>query len=277
MSLSGTLLFIDGEPAGDPTLGLLLASEKTVNVFETMKASGASIFRLSEHLNRLFESAKTAGAQIPKERKEIETELENALKQIPPQETVFLRLTAIGSHTMIFVFHRTYPNHIYEKGVGLMTTAVCRNESNAFPPEAKTGQFLNAILSHLDPVLAGAFESLFLNQEGYVTETRASNFFIVKNEILKTPEPRGILDGVTRRFVIECARKEGFPVHEMPITRHEVWNADEAFLTNTSGEIVPVAFLDGRKIGSITPGAITKKLMGRFQSELAQELKSREN
>ena len=277
MSASDMLVLIDGEPTEDPAVLLSLVSEKNVSVFETMRVSGSSIFQLSRHLDRLFESAKTIGIQIPKGKKQIKAELREALKHTPFQEPFFLRLTILSSHTIVFVFRRDYPTRLYEEGVDIKTTAVCRNESSAFPPEAKIGQFLNAILSYLDPFSADAFELLFLNREGTVTETRASNFFIVKNKVLETPEPRGILNGVTRRFVIECARKERFSVCERPITRHDVWNADEAFMTNTTSGIVPVRSLDGRTIGEGKPGPVTLKLRRRFEMEFRREVAIRKN
>jgi branched-chain amino acid aminotransferase len=119
------------------------------------------------------------------------------------------------------------------------------------------------------------FDVLFLDESGFVTESSIWNVFIVKNGILFTPA-QGVLHGVTRQFVIECAQEESFQVQESNTMRHDFWNADEAFLTNTSGELVPIRSLDGRKIGDQIPGKITKQLTAKFHQKVEQEI-SNEN
>jgi branched-chain amino acid aminotransferase len=157
---------------------------------------------------------------------------------------------------------------------------VRRSLSNASPPEAKTSAFQNGVLAALEPNPAGAYEDLFLDMNGYVTEVRIGNLFIVDAHALLTPPTAGILNGITRRVVIECARRAGIPVREVPLTRHDVYNAREAFLTNTSWEILPVSSLDGRKIGGAStdrptdgpvPGPVTAKLHRIFKQKVAQE------
>ena len=272
MDLSETLVFLDGQKTKDPHLLVSKLRENETNVFETMRVYRLKIFRLDKHLDRLFASAKTIGISIPKTRESIKKELVSILRQIKNKREIFLRLMVMRGRTFVFVFHRSYPDRIYEEGVDLNTTVVKRNFSNAAPPEAKTGEFLSGILSVLDPSADGIFENLFLDRWGYLREARTANFFIVKNRCLKTPDATGILDGVTRRFVIECATKEEIGVVETVLTRHDVWNADEAFLTNTSGGLVPVRSLDGRQIGMRAPGPVTVELTRRFQIEYELEI-----
>ena len=243
-----------------------------ISVFESMIAFGKCVFRLDDHLDRLFQSAKTAGIQIKKNKEQVRKELLGVLNEHSREKEICVRLTILQNQTLIFLSESSWPKEIYQKGVDLVTTTVRRNHSNAIPPEAKTGEFLNGVLAILDPPAHDAFETLFLDQNGYVKEARVWNFFIVAKGVLCTPPTDGILDGVTRRFVIECARKERFRVEEKQVTRHEIWNADEAFITNTSGKIVPVRSLDQRIIGSKMPGLVTQKLMERFEIELKNEI-----
>ena len=146
-----------------------------------------------------------------------------------------------------------------------------RSHVNAVPPTVKTNAFLNGVLSVLEAECEEPFDHVFLDAQGYLTEGTVWNVFMIKDKVLYTPGT-GILDGVTRRFVIECAGKEHLPVQQTFLTRHDFWNAHEAFITNTSGEIVPVRSLDSRTIGTRIPGLRTLQLMTRFQKELKREL-----
>ncbi len=260
--------------------------EETVNVFETMRVCGKEIQFLDEHMNRLFESAKTIGLTIPKTKQQIKKELESAIRQfgadsganrsaagaVPgsgrgrggASENLSVRLTTTAFQTIISISERAWPSWIYEKGVDLQTSPVRRNLSNSLPPEAKSNQFLNAVEAELHSFEKPPFAFLFLGSEGYVRECGTWNFFIVRNGALATPPPAGILNGVTRRFVIKCARKERIPVEETFFTRHDVWNGDEAFITNSTAGIVPVRSLDARMIGEEVPGPVTHKLRQKF-------------
>ena len=173
--------------------------------------------------------------------------------------------------SFVFLLDRKRPDTIYQQGVDLKTAVTRRHFPKAESPEAKANAFLNNVLAAMERELSGAYESIFLDQEGYVTEATIWNVFMIKTGILMTPG-MGILRGVTRQFVIECAVKEHLPVQETNLTRHDFWNADEAFLTNTSGEIVPIRSLDGRKIGRKIPGSMTQRLMTRFRKEVEKEL-----
>ena len=163
---------------------------------------------------------------------------------------------------------REIPEKLYETGVILKTSSFPRGSGNAFPYQSKTSSYQQAVLASTEPDPAGAFDWLFLDQRNYLTETRTGNFFIVKNRRLLTPPEHLILNGVTRRFVIKCAHETGLKVRETPLTRHDFFNADEAFLTNTSWEILPVRGLDGRVIGTGAPGPVTAGLHRIFTAKI---------
>ena len=266
----GPRLFINGKPAESNLVPLPFEQEE-LSVFESLRSYGGIIFRLGQHLDRLFESAKSAGLDVSKSREELRKEVYLALRY-SGRKDAFLRLWLDSHDRYILVLERNRPAWIYEKGVALKTAATRRNLINAAPPEVKAGEFLNNILAFLEQEDPETFESIFLDADGFVTEALVWNLFTVKRGKIFTAGS-GVLNGVTRRFVIECAEKERLPVFELNLTRHDLWNAEEAFLTNTSGEIVPIASVDGRKIGGHIPGLITRRLTERFRKELRKELR----
>ncbi|OGW84901.1 MAG: hypothetical protein A3C35_06910 [Omnitrophica bacterium RIFCSPHIGHO2_02_FULL_46_11] len=268
-------IFLNGSRISSEHVFPTLFSEDQIFVFESLRSYGGIIFRLEEHLDRLFESAKTIGVHLPKTRSELRKELTACLTHEGGQDR-FLRLALDEENSYIWIDERKRPGWIYEKGIDLQTAVTHRNLINSAPPEAKTSAFLNGVLAFLEKGDSSVYESIFLDQNGYLAEATVWNLFIVKGRELRTPQV-SILHGVTRQFVIKCAHKEGIPTLESNITRHDSWNADEAFLTNTSGEIAPVRSLDGRMIGKQIPGEVTKALMARFQKDLKKELKSRAN
>ena len=254
-----------------------LFARETAGIYESLKTYNGIFFRLEEHLDRFFDSARTLGLRVPKTRSEIRLDLKKALADSRKKDA-FVRLTLVGDELFTVVSERTHPPEMYRKGVSLKTTAVRRNASNQSFPEAKsTTACLNQVLATVDPQPAGNYEILFLNTEGYLTEARIGNFFIVKKGRLLTPPPVGLLDGVTRRFVIECARLVKIPVEERSLTRHELFTAEEAFLTNTSWEILPIREVDGRQVGSEIPGPVTKKLQAIFKREVQRETRRAKN
>jgi len=257
-----------------------IASNGKVGIYESIKAYEGVLFKLEDHLDRFFESGKTVGLKIPETRGEIRRRIEKALAESGKKDA-FVRLTLIdnvgATHASpllsVIIAERTHSPELYRKGIVLKTSAVTRNTSASSFPEAKTTSgCLNQVLATLDPAPPGTYEILLLNQEGDLTEVRIGIFFIVKNGALFTPAPRGLLDGVTRRFVIKCARLGKIPFEERPLTRHELFNADEAFLTNTSWEILPIREVDGRRIGGRIPGPVTQKLQKLFRREVEKEI-----
>lgn len=251
-------------------LSPVLLSEEATGVYESLRSYNGVIFRVEEHLDRFFESAHSLGLKVPETRKEIRGRIEKALAE-SGREEAFVRLTLAGEEIFVIVTERTHPPAIYKKGVSLKTSPVRRSPSEVAFPEAKSTACLNQILGTLDPAPAGNYEILFLNKQGYLTEARIGNFFMIKKGLLLTPAAHGLLNGVTRRFVVECARSARIPVAERPLMRHDLFNADEAFLTNTSWEILPICKVDGRKIGSSIPGPVTKKLQIVFRKKVEEE------
>lgn len=245
-----------------------------VGVFESLRTYQGKIFHLEAHVERFMDSARTAGLQNLSARM-IKEEVLLALKAFHQdypklkKDDVFIRVTAWpygakpGRKIFCVITQRKHAAEIYQKGVSLRTSSVRRSLSHASPPQAKTTAYQNPLLATLEP--SQGYEWVFLDQAGYVTEVRIGNLFIVKNKKIVTPPTTGILNGVTRRFVLECARTAKISALETPLTRYDIFNADEAFLTNTSWEILPVRELDGRKVGGKIPGPLTLKLHQLFK------------
>ena len=250
--------------------------EEEIGVFESLRTYGTRVFRQGEHLDRLFESAKTAGFAMPT-RGSLEKELKlavNAFRVVNPDKKkmdLFLRLTLMNKKIFVLVGEKKHSQELYESGVALKTSPIKRSLSNASAPEIKTSSYQNAVLATLEVAEPQTYEWIFLDRNGYVTEVRIGNLFIVTKDGLLTPPTLGILNGVTRRVVIECALQAGIKVKETFMTRHEIFNAQEAFLTNTSWEILPVRELDRRVIGKNIPGPITQKLQQTFRQKIKKE------
>ena len=286
-------IFINGKTRSD---GLVpcFHPEEQISVFESIRSYGGRIFRLDEHLNRLFSSAKTAGLKLAKSRAQLKKEIKSCLTHWKGSDC-FIRLTVDSNNSYIFLLNRKRPPFIYETGLSLKTIVTRRTLTSASPPEVKSNAFFNCVLAAMELEAGPAgetaakqsletaakqssqtIEAIFLDANGYVTEAASWNIFMVKAGEVRTPQT-GFLNGITREFVIECARKERLPVFETTLTRHDLWNADEVFLTNTSGEIAPVRSLDGRLIGKHIPGPVTNRLMSRFRRELEKELNEHED
>ncbi len=247
--------------------------EEQISAFESIRSYGGKIFRLRQHLARLSESAKTAGLRLPKSSAELKREIKACLAHWKEKDC-FIRLTVDRCNSFVFLLNRKRPPSIYEQGLSLKTAVTRRDLVSASPPQAKASAFFNCVLAAME-LEAGprgeTSEALFLDPNGYVAEAASWNIFMVKGGTILTPDTN-ILRGVTREFVIECARQVRLPVFEATLTRYDLWNADEAFLTNTSGEVAPARSLDGREIGTRLPGPITKKITIRFHEELKKEL-----
>jgi branched-chain amino acid aminotransferase len=265
-------VFINGKKVKTTEAATPFHTANRLLAFESIKSYRGSPFQLGEHLSRLVDSARTIGLTLAKSERELGAEVRNILKSYPKKDK-FLRLSVDKDASYVFVLDRKRAARIYQKGVKLQTAVTRRHLVHAEPAQAKTNAFFNSVLATLDRAGTDAFEAVFLDVDGYLIEAAIWNIFTVKNGGVLTPGV-GILNGVTRAFVLKCAHLENLPVSETTLTRHDIWNADEAFLTNTSGEIVPIRLLDGRKIGNKIPGAITERLKRRFEQEVEKELHS---
>lgn len=248
-------------------------------VFEGMRSYGGKVFRLEEHLRRLWDSARAISLEIPIARDVLARQVGEALK-INDIEDGYIRLVVTrGAGTLGLDPNRTsnpqviiiadhislYPDELYEKGLEIVTVATIRNHPAALSPRIKSLNYLNNILAKIEGLKAGCVEALMLNQRGEVAECTGDNIFIVRDGVLSTPpKDAGILEGITRSAVIELAEAAGVPFREQALTRHDIYVADECFLTGTAAEVIPVVKLDGRPIGEGIPGPITKDLMRRF-------------
>lgn len=255
-------------------------------VFEGIRSYGGKIFRLRQHLQRLYDSAKAIRLEIPMSQEQLAQAIRqtldlNGLKDayirvvvtrgagslgLDPRKTSDPQVIIITDHIQL------YPPELYENGLEIVTVATIRNHPNAVNPRIKSLNYLNNILAKLEAIQAGCLEALMLNHKGEVAECTGDNIFVVTRGVVRTPPlDAGILEGITRNAVLELAQRAGIPTREEPLTRHDVYTADECFLTGTAAEIIPVVKCDGRVIGSGKPGPITRQLRERFFALVREE------
>ncbi len=248
-------------------------------VFEGLRSYGGKVFRLDAHLARLWNSAKAILLDIPISRDEMARAINETLK-VNSLADAYIRLIvtrgsgSLGldpkrtSHPQVIIITdhiAVYPQELYLQGLEIITASTLRNHPAALSPRIKSLNYLNNILAKIECMQAGCMEALMLNHKGEVAECTADNIFIVRDGVLLTPPTdAGILEGITRDAVIELARGSGREVREASITKHDVYIADECFLTGTAVEVIAVVKVDSRKIGSGTPGPITRDLKDRF-------------
>lgn len=249
-------------------------------VFEGIRAYNGNVFRLKEHLIRLYESAKSILLDIPYSLEEMsdivtETLRQNELKSgyirlvvsrgkgnlgLDPRHCTSPSVVCIVEELALF------PKELYETGVEIITASSRRSRSDVLSPKTKSLNYLNNILVKIEANLAGVPEALMLNDQGYVAEGSGDNIFIIKGDTLITPPGYvGALEGITRNAIMDVARQKGFKVKEDVFTRHDVYVADEVFLTGTAAEVIAVVKVDGRVIGNGLPGPITNNILAGFQ------------
>jgi branched-chain amino acid aminotransferase len=249
-------------------------------VFEGIRVYEGNVFRLREHIDRLYESANTIALEIPMTRDQmIATTLETVA--VNGRKDAYIRLVVsrgagdLGIDpakcrrpTVVIIADTIslYPQELYDNGATLVTASVRRIPMESLDPRIKSLNYLNNILAKIEAKRAGALEAIMLNHHGLVAECTADNLFMVKQGTLKTPDlMQGALGGITRAAVLDLARKAKIPSAETVLALHDLYNADECFLTGTGAEIVPVIMIDGRRIGDGKPGSITKKLLADFR------------
>lgn len=248
-------------------------------VFEGIRQYAGKVFRIREHLDRLYESARHIKLEIPLSKEGMIEAVQQTL-QVNNRRDAYIRLvvtrgagylgldpnkTADPQVVIIVDDISLYPQELYEHGLEIVTVSTIRNHPNALNPRIKSLNYLNNILAKIEGSLAGCPEALMLNHKGEVAECTGDNIFLVKRGELATPPlDAGVLEGVTRNAVIELAREAKIPVFERAMTRHDVYAADECFLTGTAAEVIPVVKCDARAIGTGKPGPITKQLRERF-------------
>lgn len=250
-------------------------------VFEGIRAYHGRVFKLKEHIDRLFYSAKAILLDIPMTHAElmkatVETIRANKLRDCYVRLIVTRGIGTLGLNprsckkpAVIIIAGKiqVYPAELYARGMDIVTVPTVRNLHSAVNPAIKSLNYLNNILAKIEANNAGVEEAVMLNAEGFVAECTADNLFIIKNGALLTPPlSAGALYGITRGTVMALAGELGIEVSEPNLTRYDLFNADECFLTGTGAEIMPVIKIDGRVIGTGKPGPVTKNLVTKYHA-----------
>ncbi len=251
-------------------------------LFEGIRVYDNCIFKLDEHLERIEYSAKALALDLPWSREElakvhIEACRRNGVANGYIRTVITRGAGDLGlsprncSNPSLIVIAdkiKLYPQSVYENGIKLITVPTRRLSVAALPPMVKSLNYLNNILAKIEALNCGFDECLLLNDQGNVAECSGDNIFIIHKGKLITPQPSSsLLKGITRSATMECAAELGIPVIETTLTRYDLWNADEAFLTGSAAEVIPVVELDGRKIGCGKCGPLTAKLLELFRKK----------
>jgi branched-chain amino acid aminotransferase len=248
-------------------------------VFEGIRVYGGTVFRLQQHLERLYHSALCLMLDIPMAPEAMQDAIVETVRRrgLPNQYVRVVvsrgtgdlgldpRLCPQPSVIIIADTIALYPQRYYTEGLELVTVATRRMSSEALDPRIKSPNYLNNIMAKIEAQQAGAIEGVMLNAQGYVAECTADNLFALRRGCLHTPAvAAGALQGVTRDSVLEMARELGLETAESFLTRYDLYTADECLMTGTGAEIVPVVRIDGRRIGTGVPGPVTARIREAF-------------
>jgi branched-chain amino acid aminotransferase len=255
-------------------------------IFEGIRVYEGCIFRLQDHLVRLYDSAKYILLNIPLTLEEMQEAVAETVRRNEIRNG-YIRLVVTrgvgnlglapwlcpkASVIIIADSITLYPKEYYENGLVLMTVPTMRNRVESLNARVKSCNYLNNILAKIEAHNSGCVEALMMDQNGFVVECTGDNIFMIKNGKIRTPPSYlGALEGVTRNAVMEIARDKGYEVSEEPFTRYDIFTADEVFLTGTAAEAIPVVEIDKRKIGTGKPGLITRELIEAFHSRTATD------
>jgi len=248
-------------------------------VFEGIRVYNGKIFKLPEHLDRLFQSAKVIRLVIPMDKQTLTDTTEKTVQANNIDEG-YIRLIVTrgvgdlglnpfickeGEIIIIADSIQLYPEELYEKGLKVISSSVVRNHPLSIPPQVKSLNYLNNILAKIEAIDAGTSEAIMYNHQGYVAEASGDNIFIVDKGVVYTPPTEaGSLVGITRAIVMQIARKENIEVVEKDLTKFDLYTCDEFFLTGTAAEVIGVVDIDSRIIGDGKPGPVTKLLKEKF-------------
>lgn len=279
----GLKIFLDGEFVNREDAKISVFDHGLLygdGVFEGIRSYGGRPFKLREHVERLYKSAKVLMLKIPYGQEEladiiIKTLKENNIEEGYARVVVTRGVGDLGLDPLkcpkasVFVIADSialYPEEMYKKGIEVVTSPVLRISPSMLDARVKSLNYLNNIMAKIHANNAGSPEALMLNSDGYVVECSGENVFVVKGGVLITPPAYlGSLEGITRETVMELAAGIGMSVSEECITLYDIYNADEVFLTGSAAEIVPVSSVDGREISSGESGPVTRQLIGKFR------------
>ncbi len=249
-------------------------------VFEGIRVYNKRVFLLAEHVERLYESALAIRLVIPLTPAQMAAAVEQTVAANGITNGYVRLVITRGAGSLGLDIRRTsnpqviviadtiklYSEELYQQGLKIITASTLRNHPGALSPRIKSLNYLNNILAKIEGTDVGCEEALMLNHKGDIAECTGDNIFIVKRGVLKTPPPdAGILEGITRNCVIQLAEQANIPVQQVTLQRHDVYTADECFLTGTAAEVIAVVGIDGRTIGDGVPGPLTQDLRARFQ------------
>jgi branched-chain amino acid aminotransferase len=254
-------------------------------VFEGIRAYNGRVFRLEEHLDRLYDSAKTIDLQVPVSKAEfgeivLETLRKNNLREAYIRPIVSRGVGDLGldprkcpkpTIVVIAVEWGAMYGDLYEKGLKAITVSVRRNPAQALPPNVKSLNYLNNIFAKIEANYKGGDEAIFFDTNGYISEGSGDNIFVVKNGEIITPPTLNNLRGITRVVALEIAASLGITVKEQNLGYYDMYSADEVFVTGTAAEVGPIVLIDGRSIGSGRPGPVTRQLMAAFKAVTERE------
>ncbi|MGH7789594.1 MAG: branched-chain-amino-acid transaminase [Candidatus Binatia bacterium] len=255
-------------------------------IFEGIRVYHRRVFRHAAHLDRLYASAQALALKIPLPPAEMQAAVEETVRR-NRRDDVYIRLIVtrgVGelgidplscpTPSVIIIVNdvRVYPRELYAGGINVMTSATRQVSHESVDPRIKSLNYLKNILAKIDAQQAGAHEAIMLNAEGFIAECTADNLFVVRGGTLLTPSPQdGALGGITRGVILELAGEARIAAAEARLTRYDLYTADEAFVTGTGAELMPVAVADGRTIGAGKPGPITQRLTEAFHALVRHE------
>lgn len=250
-------------------------------IFEGIRVYNGRVFRLREHVDRLYDSARAINLDIGMPKADLAAIIEEAVRRSGLMEAYIRPIVTRGvgdlgidprkceRPTVIVIVDtiRIWPEERYQQGLACVTAATPIPHREALSPRVKSLNYLPHVMAKVEGNTAGADEVLMMDAAGHVCEGSGQNLFVVNGKTLRTPPPyAGILNGVTRCAVMELGASSGYTVKEEMLNRYDVYTADEAFLTGTASEIVPIRSLDGRNIGAGKAGPVTLDLMARFRA-----------